>query len=138
MVFLYPYLDDVLIRSMSRAQATRDVWRTVACLQDHRFVVDLHKSSLKPSQCLEHLGLLLGTGQAQYSLSAVQQQKIWDLTQAMLAEGSPDVLALAGNGDLMPGCHQMGVCPLLGPPAPAPTLAGGCGEGEPLSRATHA
>lgn len=68
-VALYPYLDNILIRSPSRERALLDIQLTLSCLCSMGFLVNQDKSCLSPTQRLVHLRILLNTQQFTVSLS---------------------------------------------------------------------
>lgn len=103
-VFIYPYLDDLLLKSSSRAQACHDISRMLECLQSHGFVVNFAKSSLIPSQRIEHLGLLLDTQTASFSLSPDRQRKLLAALKTALQAPSQSVTFLAKLLGLLVSC----------------------------------
>lgn len=65
------------------------------CLQSHGFVVNFAKSSLVPSQRIEHLGLLIDTRTGSFSLSQDHQQKLLAALETALQAPVQDVNFLA-------------------------------------------
>lgn len=60
-IHIHPYLDDLLIHPSSLSQAQQDMEVAIQCLRDHGFLINLEKSQLVPSQCIQHLGMILDT-----------------------------------------------------------------------------
>lgn len=106
-VFLYPYLDDILIRSSSRMQALQDVNLTVSCLKSLGFVINLAKSSLDPVQGIEHLGLWLDTANFRVSLSRERQVKILAFLHMAMRTHHLQLMFLARLLGMMVSCHDI-------------------------------
>lgn len=94
-MFIYPYQDDLLLKSTSWDQAEQDVSQTLDCLQTHSFMVNFTKSSLIPSQRIEHLSLLIDTQTALFSLSPECQQKLLSGLSLVLQTTAQDIITLA-------------------------------------------
>ncbi|XP_053149582.1 uncharacterized protein LOC128344105 [Hemicordylus capensis] len=58
-IHLYPFLDDLLIRSPSWDKGLLDIRETLAVLASHGFLVNRKKSSLVPSNVIQHLGTII-------------------------------------------------------------------------------
>lgn len=72
-IFLFPYLDDILIKVSSRQGAESSTWQTMCCLEEYGFVINHSKSSLVASQILKHLGVVFNAIIFQASLSLDHQ-----------------------------------------------------------------
>ncbi|XP_061468992.1 uncharacterized protein LOC133378217 [Rhineura floridana] len=92
---IYPYLDDLLIRSNSFRQAQQDVRFALKFLHEHGFLINYQKSHLTPSQQLLHLGAIIDTAQQFISLSPQRVQNITALATTLSRIRSPDVMLLA-------------------------------------------
>ena len=62
------YLDDLLLRASSGSELEEDVSITCRTLQEFGWFLNLRKSVLVPSQRLEHLGLVLDSGETKVFL----------------------------------------------------------------------
>lgn len=76
------------------------------CLQSHGFVINFTKSSLIPSQRIIHLGLLIDTQTASFSLSPEHQQKLLSALSSALLPTAQDVNSLAKHLGLLVSCQD--------------------------------
>lgn len=103
-VTLHPYLDDILIRPLSRDKALQDIQLTLTCLHSMGLLVKEDKSSLSPTQHIEHLGLWLDIQSFRVSLSQDRQQQA---IQEAQGASQLDVMWLAKLLGLMVSCQDL-------------------------------
>lgn len=81
---LLPYLDDFLLIAPSREQLERESQEFLRLLQALGLRVNIDKCHLQPSQCLEHLGLLVDTQQGTFSVPQRRLEDIQSLAVVLL------------------------------------------------------
>ncbi|XP_053114316.1 uncharacterized protein LOC128328210 [Hemicordylus capensis] len=94
-VHAYPYLDDILVRSVNQQRALHDVSLTVQVLEDHGFVINESKSQLCPTQILQHLGVVFNTVVASVSLPLDRQHKIRSAISPWMRKKRGELMSLA-------------------------------------------
>lgn len=72
-IFIFPYLDDSLVKVSSPELAMRSMRLTLDCLQRIGFVINERKSSLIPTSELDHLGVHIDTQTFRVSLTKDRQ-----------------------------------------------------------------
>lgn len=78
-IHVHPYLDNLLIRSVSQERAQRDTARVIQCLSEHGFLINRNKSKLTQTQHITHLGMVIDTRCMKIFLTRDRIQKTKDL-----------------------------------------------------------
>ncbi|XP_061480679.1 uncharacterized protein LOC133383639 [Rhineura floridana] len=106
-VRVHPYLDDLLVRALSRLQCQKDVETILECLRKHGFVVNLDKSMLVPSQVISHLGVVIDSSNFRIWLNKERVSKIQALMQQVVASESTDLMILAKLQGMLVCCQDL-------------------------------
>lgn len=79
------YLDDLLLRAASASELREDVAKTMQTLQEFGLLLNIQKSVLLPTQCLEYLGLILGSAKAKVFLPVSKLQILHSVVRLLLS-----------------------------------------------------
>ena len=99
-IMLVAYLDDILIQAGDFDTCVRHAEITVLVLQALGYGVNFNKSSLTPSQSIEHLGLVWDSAGMTVSIPQDKVDKIQERARALLATGEcsgADLRSLLGT-----------------------------------------
>lgn len=100
-IHIHPYLDDLMIQAPTRERSERDTKKVQKLLQDFGFLVNREKSSLKPTQRLEHLGVEIDTNQCKLIFPRNKANTITSLAMQVIRSSSTPLMTLAKPLGLM-------------------------------------
>lgn len=104
---IYPYLDDILVKSSLWQQAQQHIRSTMDCLSRVGFMVNLKKSSLTSKTSIEHLGLQINTEDFTIAVSAEFRQAIFRAVKQTLRSETADVTDLASLLGMLVSCQDL-------------------------------
>ena len=78
------YIDDTLLVANSAEELCKNIQLTLDCFKNASFLVNLKKSSLKPTQQIVFLGFLIDSIEYKISLTDDKRQKIFNLPTKFL------------------------------------------------------
>ena len=89
------YIDDLIVFADSAEQCLEHCNTAILTLQKLGYVVNFQKSMLKPTQKIEHLGLILDSVNMTVSLNSDKHNNIIKLCKSMLGTENPTIRSVA-------------------------------------------